>query len=284
MAIELARHYGAVILSADSRQFYREMNIGTAKPTEAELALVKHYFINTKNVGELYGAGHYEKDVMSLLPELFKERDIVLMAGGSGLYIDAVVHGVDEFEEVPPAIREQLNLQFRQKGLNWLQEELKKQDSVYFSQVDVNNPQRMIRALEVIAHSGKPFSSFSSKPKTPRNFTVVGLQLNTLREKLYERINQRVDGMMKEGLLEEVKSLNSYRNFNALKTVGYKELFDFLDGKLSLETATELIKQHTRNYAKRQITWFKNKGDYEQFEPDELEKIKAYIDLIISHG
>jgi tRNA dimethylallyltransferase len=284
MAIALAKHYDSVILSADSRQFYKEMNIGTAKPGKAELAEVKHYFIDSRNIEDLYGAGHFEKDAIKLLDELFQENDVVFMTGGSGLYLNAIMNGVDQFEEVPAGIREALNKEFDEKGIDRLREKLKDLDPEYFEKVDQGNPQRMIRAIEVCIHTGKPYSSFLQKNIPKRNFICLPIVLERERKELYDKINSRVDEMMKEGLLEEVKGLQSHKNLNALKTVGYKELFEYLEGKVTLENAVDKIKQHTRNYAKRQMTWFKNQGDFEKFGADEKEKIVFYIDLIRSHG
>ena len=278
----MAKHYSTVILSADSRQFYKELNIGTAKPSEKQLGEVKHFFINNKNISELYGAGHFEKDAILLLTELFKDHNLVIMVGGSGLYIDAVLNGVDDFVEVPIEVREELNKQFEEKGLTWLQNEVKKNDEVYFNSVDINNPQRLIRALEVSVHKGIPYSSYLNKIEIKRNFTPIKILINTKREKLYTQINNRVDEMMENGLLQEAEQYKEQRNFNALKTVGYKELYDYFDGKYNLETAIEKIKQHTRNYAKRQITWFKNKDRFTEFEPTEKEKIIYFIDKTIN--
>ncbi len=283
LAIELAKHYKSVILSADSRQFYKEMSIGTAKPTEEELSAVKHYFINNKTVSELFGAGHFEKEAITLLEQLFKEHQIIFVVGGSGLYINALLHGVDEFNEVPIEVREQLNNELEQKGLNALQEELKERDPIYYNKVDIHNAQRVIRALEISRFTGKPYSSFLKHDQTQRSFSTINLLINTDRELLYDRINKRVDQMMADGLMNEVRSLIPYRNANALKTVGYKELFDHLDGKCTLEEAISKIKQHTRNYAKRQLTWFKNQDEFEEFKPEDLEKIKGYIDVIITN-
>lgn len=284
LAVKLALHYNTVIVSADSRQFYREMSIGTAKPDKNQLSAVKHYFIDTKTISELYGAGHYEKDAIQLLDKLFLEHEIVIVAGGSGLYIDALLNGVDEFIDVPIEIRNDLNEQYKQNGIGWLREELKKRDEPFLLSADINNPQRLIRALEICVYSGQPYSSFLNKEKPKRNFMVIPILINTDREKLYEKINKRVDQMMAQGLLNEVKSLIEHKNVNALKTVGYKELFDYLAGKCSLQQAVEKIKQHTRNYAKRQLTWFKNKGDYETFEPGDFEKIVAYINIIVQNA
>lgn len=284
LSIALAKHYGSVILSADSRQFYKEMTIGTAKPSEEQLAAVKHYFINTKNITELYGSGHFEKDAIATLNELFKTQDIIFLVGGSGLYIDAVLNGVDDFIEVPIETREELNKKYEANGLEWLQNEVKKLDETYFNSVDTQNPQRLIRALEVCQHTGKPYSSFLNRPKEERNFIPIKILINTDRETLYSQINARVDDMMASGLLEEVKQLADQKHLNALKTVGYKELYAYLDASYNLNTAVDKIKQHTRNYAKRQLTWFKNQDNFEEFKPTDLEKIKAYIDIIIEHN
>jgi len=220
--------------------------------------------------------------VLQNLKQVFTKSNIAFMVGGSGLYIDAVLNGVDDFIEVPNNVREKLNDQFATKGLIWLQKEVEKHDPIYFNSVDVKNPQRLIRALEVIDYTGLQYSSFLNKEKIPRKFVPVKILINTNREKLYEKINWRVDEMMANGLLEEVKKLSAYRNLNALKTVGYKELCDFLDGKLSLENAIDKIKQHTRNYAKRQITWFKNKENFTEFEPDNFEGIVSFIDSSVA--
>lgn len=285
LGIELAKHYQSVILSADSRQFYKELSIGTAKPSNEQLQEVPHYFIDTKNIDELYGSGHYEKDALKKLAELFKDHSVVFMVGGSGLYIDAVLNGVDDFVEVPPGIREELNARFEERGLEWLRQELKEKDINYFNSVDTNNPQRLIRALEVIEHTGLPYSGFLKQKETDRPFTAIKILVNLERSQLYDRINKRVDLMMAEGLLEEVKQLAGKKHLNALKTVGYKELYAHLEGEIGLDSAIDKIKQHTRNYAKRQITWFKNKDDFEEFSLFDFSKITAYIDIIImSHG
>lgn len=283
LGIQLARHYQSSILSADSRQFYEELNIGTAKPSPDQLSEVKHYFINTKKITELYGAGHFEKDAIRLLKELFENNQILFMVGGSGLYIDAVINGVDDFEEIPQEIREGLNKEYASKGLKWLQSEIEKNDNAHYLTVDKKNVQRLIRALEVYRHTGLPYSSFLNKRKNERNFIPIKILINCEREKLYSNINKRVDDMIQNGLLDEAKRLMDYKHCNALKTVGYKEIYEHLEGKYDLSTAVEKIKQHTRNYAKRQITWFKNRDIFEEFGPDDLEKIKAFINIIVEH-
>lgn len=277
LAIEIAKTYATVVVSADSRQIYAEMSIGTAKPDEKQLKQVPHYFIGNKSVEVLYGAGHFAQEARHLLSELFQQHDVVVMAGGSGLYIDALLNGVDDFEEVPITIREGLNAAYKEKGLEWLQEQVKQKDPEYFLKADISNPQRLIRALEIIEHSGRAFSEFRRGTKVENNFTPIKILVNTTRENLYRRINQRVDMMLQQGLLEEVKALQHKRENNALKTVGYKELFEYLDGNYSLQEASDKIKQHTRNYAKRQLTWFKNKDSFVEFSIEEPGLIFDYI-------
>ena len=277
LAIALAKRFNTEVFSADSRQFYREMSIGTAKPNEAQLKEVKHHFINTKSITELYGAGHYEKDALTELEKYYFNQDIALVVGGSGLYINALIHGVDEFVDVPIELREKLIKQFETRGLEWLQNEVKKLDETYYHSADTHNPQRLMRALEVCLFTGKPYSSFLNKGKTERPFTPIKILINTDRQKLYDRINSRVDEMLQLGLLDEVKNLHDYKHVNALKTVGYKELYAYLAGSYSFETAITKIKQHTRNYAKRQLTWFKNQDAFMEFEPEQLDDITHYI-------
>ncbi len=255
-AIQLATHYQTEIVSADSRQFYCEMSIGTAKPTEDELAAAKHHFINSLSVAENYTAGDFEKDSLSLLNNLFKARDKVILVGGSGLFIKAVCEGFDEFPDTKPVVRERLNRELEEKGIAYLQEKLKAADPVYYEQVDRDNPQRVIRALEVFESTGQPFSAFRRSSVNQRPFNIIKFGLKLERKHLYERINRRVDDMVAQGLVEEVQSLLPYRHLNALNTVGYSELHDYFDGKTDLPTAISLIKQNTRRFAKRQMTWF----------------------------
>ncbi len=284
LSIELAKFYECPIVSADSRQFYKEMSIGTAKPTVEEMLNVPHYFIDHISIHDSYNVGQYEREAIECIEDLFKTHTHVILVGGSGLYINAVLNGVDEFEEIPGHIRESLTEAYLEKGLEYLQNELKARDELYYTQVDLNNPQRIMRALEVCIHTGKPYSSFRKKEKKERSFNAIHLLINTERDVLYARINKRVDLMMKAGLLEEIKQLYPYKQLNALNTVGYKELFDFIDQKTTLEEAVNLIKQNTRRYAKRQLTWFNNQGDFETFEPTDLEKIKAYLNIVIQHS
>jgi tRNA dimethylallyltransferase len=277
LAIQLAQHYQTEIVSADSRQYYREMAIGTAKPTEAELAQAKHHFVNSHSVTDSYNVGDFEQDGLKVIDELFKTHDKVILAGGSGLYIKAICEGFDDLPPVDVETRETLNKQFAEKGIAWLQEELKAADLICYEQVDLNNPQRIIRALEVIKTSGKPFSSFHTANVKQRPFKAVKIGLNLPRELLYQRINLRVDAMIREGLIEEVKSLLPYRDYNALNTVGYSEIFDYLDRITDLETAIALVKQNTRRFAKRQLTWFNKDTAFTWFAPNQ---IKAIIELI----
>lgn len=260
------------------------MSIGTAKPTAEDMQGVPHAFVDHISIHEQYNVGQYERDAIAMIDDLFREHDQLILVGGSGLYINAILNGVDDFEEIPAEIREKLQEDYSEKGIAYLQELLKELDPDYYAQVDLNNPQRLIRALEVCIHNGKPYSSFRTKEKKERSFEAIPLLINTEREVLYDRINRRVDAMMASGLLDEVKGLYPHRQLNALNTVGYKELFDFLDGKQTLEEAVAMIKQNTRRYAKRQLTWFNNQGTFESFEPGDLEKIKAYLDIVILHS
>jgi tRNA dimethylallyltransferase len=256
VGIELAKYFKTVVISADSRQFYQEMSIGTAKPNAEELAAVKHYFIDTLSITENFTAGDYEKDALALLDELFKIRDVIILVGGSGLFIKAVCEGFDTFPEIKPGVREKLIEEFESNGIGSLQEKLKSADPAYYSQVDLNNAQRVIRALEVFENSGTPYSSFRKSGAGERHFKIIKFGLSLQRDVLYDRINRRVNEMVKQGLIDEARLLFPYRHLNALNTVGYSELFDYFDGKTDLETAIALIKQNTRRFAKRQMTWF----------------------------
>jgi len=256
-AIQLAQHYNTVVVSADSRQFFREMSIGTAKPTADELATAPHYFINSHSITESFSVGDFERQCLALLDELFQKHSIVILAGGSGLYIKAICEGFDELPTADPAIRERLNNQLTENGILSLQEQLKNTDPVYFNEVDINNPQRIIRALEVYESSGQPFSSYRTAKTNKRPFNIIKLGMDMPREVLYDKINRRVDLMVQDGLIDEVKALTPYRNLNALNTVGYSEIFDYFDGKTDLPAAIAMIKQNTRRFAKRQLTWFR---------------------------
>ena len=261
LSIKLANHYNTEIVSADSRQFYKEMTIGTAVPSKEELSAAKHHFIQNLSVTEDYSVGDFERDGLALLEKLFKLQDIVILVGGSGLYVNAIVKGLNHFPDVDESIRHKLNDSLKNEGLEPLQNQLKALDPKYFEKVDIHNPHRVIRALEICIGTQKTYTSFLEQDKEERPFNTITVGLEADRTKIYERINDRVDIMMAEGLLKEVKSLEPYKNYNALNTVGYKELFNYLDDEWSLEFAISEIKKNTRRFAKRQLTWFKKNSD-----------------------
>ena len=277
-AIKLAQKLDSEIISADSRQIYKEMSIGTAKPSKDEMQNIKHHFIGHVSIFDNYDAGTYEKEVIDFLDLYFKEKKIAILCGGTGMYIEAVLHGLDEFPDIPGDIKEKLTVLYKEKGISYLQQELKTKDPGYFSKVDINNPHRLIRALSVIEFTGKKFSSFLKGKKKKRNFRHINILLDLPREILYQRINDRVDIMLKHGLIEEARSLYPNRHLKALQTVGYKELFDYFDGKISIDEAIELIKRNSRRYAKRQLTWFKNRGEWEIFSPQQIQEIMLFIE------
>jgi len=257
LSIKLAQHFNCDIISCDSRQFFKEMTLGTAVPEPEELAAAPHHFIQNKSIHDEYSVGHFEREALEKLNQLFTQNNVVVMVGGSGLYVDAVLKGLDYFPSVDPKIRENLNKQLKEKGFKTLQEQLRKLDIETFNTIAIENPHRVIRALEVCIGSGNTYSSYKNKAKTPRNFTSIKIGLTADRPVLYNRINMRVDIMMKKGLLKEAKELYPLKKLNALQTVGYRELFDFFDDKITLDFATEEIKKNSRRFAKRQITWFK---------------------------
>jgi tRNA dimethylallyltransferase len=281
IAITLAQQLKTAIISADSRQFYREMSIGTAKPDPEELIQAKHYFVNSHSITESFTVGNFEKQVLELLDKLFKTHDQVVMAGGSGLFIRAVTQGLDELPVADPTTRGRLNQELTEKGIPYLQEKLKTADPVYYGQVDLNNPQRLIRALEVFETTGKPFSSYRNSTINKRPFEIIKIGLNLPRAVLYERINQRVDAMVNQGLVEEVQSLLPYRHLNALNTVGFSEIFDYFDGKTDLDTAIALIKQNTRRFAKRQLTWFRKDKEIKWMMNDDPDIIENILQEVI---
>ncbi|HKL36139.1 MAG TPA: tRNA (adenosine(37)-N6)-dimethylallyltransferase MiaA [Salegentibacter sp.] len=284
LAIQLANKFDAEIISADSRQFYKEMSIGTAVPSEKELEAAKHHFIQHISVEDNYNVGDFETQAIQKLEELFQNNNIVIMVGGSGLYTKSVLQGLDYFPEVSLEIRQELNLKLEKEGLVPLQQQLQKLDPDYYKIVDIENPHRVIRALEVCISSGKPYSSFLNQPKKERDFTVISIGLSADREIIYERINYRVDLMMEQGLLKEAKSLFPKRHLNALNTVGYKELFAFLEGKDSLETSVSEIKKNTRRFAKRQLTWFRKDQEINWFDyKAPVEEIQQFIDSNIKN-
>ena len=278
LAIQIAKHYNAEIISCDSRQFFKEMKIGTAVPSDEELAEVKHHFIQNKSIHETYSVGDFEREGLAFLKEYFTTNDVCVMVGGSGLYEKAITVGFDSFPDVDPIIREELNTELEQFGIEKLQLELQENDPIYFNEVDIQNKQRVIRALEIFRGTGKPFSSFRNQNLNPRSFQIIKIGLELPREEMYDRINRRVDIMLNEGLIEEVKSLTSLKELNALQTVGYRELFEYFDGNFTKEFAIEEIKKNTRRFAKRQMTWFKKDEAVNWFSPSDEQKIITLID------
>lgn len=267
LAIEIAKYFGTEILSADSRQFFKEMSIGTAVPSKAELEEVPHHFIQNLSVHEPYSVGDFEKDALEVLKGLFEEHSVAVLVGGSGLYVDAVVNGLDSFPEVSKGIRKALITDYELDGITGLQAELEEKDPVYFAKVDIQNHHRIIRALEVIRQTGRPFSAYLDKKRNVRPFRTCYIGLTAAREIVYERINQRVDQMVAEGLVSEAKKLLPLKHLNALQTVGYRELFQYFEGAISLEEAISEIKKNTRRFAKRQGTWFRKKEEIHWFDP-----------------
>ncbi len=277
LSIEIAKHFNSEILSCDSRQMYKELNIGVAKPEPYQLEEVKHHFINSISIDDHYSIYQYEDDSIKLLDNYFKTKDIAIMCGGSGLYIDAVCNGVDEMPDHDQDIRDQVNELYKTQGIESLRFELKRADPEYYAQVDLKNPTRIMRALEIFIQTGKPFSEFRKNKMIERNFKTIKIGINLDRALLYERINLRVDKMMQDGLFEEAKRFYNKKNFVALKTIGYKELFSVIDKTISLDDAIELLKKNTRNYAKRQLTWFRRYDDTVWFEPDKIKELKEYL-------
>lgn len=278
LAIQLARHYNTSIISADSRQCFRELNIGVAKPSSGELEEVKHYFINSHSVQEKVTADIFETYALNVTEEIFQQSDVVIMAGGTGLYIRAFCEGFDAIPEIDPIIRENIRNLYKFNGLEWLQKEVSFKDPVFWKHAEQQNPQRLMRGLEVFISTGKSIMEFRSKAVKKRDFNLIKLGILTDKEQLHKNINRRVDLMIQSGLIEEVKSLVSYRHLNALQTVGYTELFEFLDEKINLETAIEQIKHNTRQYAKRQLTWFAKDKEIQWVVPEKIfNKTGAFL-------
>lgn len=279
LSVKLANHFNTEILSADSRQFYKEMSIGTAVPTESELASAKHHFIQDLSIKQNFSVGDFEKKALNTLKNLFSKKDIAVMVGGSGLYVDALVKGLDEFPNVDPQIRESLNAKLNDEGLDILQDQLKVLDPVAYSTISIDNPHRVIRALEICLGTGNPYSSYLKKDKEQRFFRTISIGLIAEREIIYDRINQRVDMMINDGLVEEAKALYPFKTLNALNTVGYKELFRFFDGDISLDYAISEIKKNTRRFAKRQLTWFRKDKSIHWFEyKTDYKEIARFIE------
>ena len=277
LGIQLAQYFKTEIISADSRQFYRETEIGTAKPSAEELKLVPHHFVNSHSIHDQVSVADFEKAALEKLKHLFKANSVVVMVGGSGLYLQAVYQGLDEMPDISVSEREKWNQLYQQFGLNYLQEQLEIQDPEYHKQLDLQNSQRLIRALEVSSSNGKPFSSFLTNIKKQRPFQIIKIGINPDRAVLYNQINHRVDLMVENGLIKEALQLQPYQHLNALNTVGYKELFEAFDEKTTVKEALEKIKQNTRNFAKRQITWFKKDQEIKWFDSADLDPILNYL-------
>lgn len=279
LCLSIAEKYGIPVINADSRQIFRDMHIGTAAPTEEQLRRVKHYFVGKLHLGDYYNASMFEQDVMNVLAKEFEGRDdhIALMTGGSMMYIDAVCNGIDDIPTITDEVRQWMKQRLENEGLERLCEELRLMDPEYYKIVDCHNTRRVVHALEICHQTGNTFTSYRIRERKQRPFAIVKIALNRQREVLYDRINRRVDDMIASGLEEEVRRLEPYRNENALNTVGYKEIFDYLDGKWTLEEAIERIKGNTRRYARKQLTWFKRDPEVRWFEADDNNEIMTYI-------
>jgi tRNA dimethylallyltransferase len=278
ISIQLAQHFSTQIISADSRQCYKELNIGVAKPAAEELAQVKHYFINSHSIHDEMNTAIFEQYALKSINEIFKKNDIAIMVGGTGLYVKTFCHGIDEVPNISSEIKEKVIADYEWEGLEWLQKEVEKIDPIYYAKGENKNPTRLMRALEVKLSTGRSILDFQTHNKKKRDFDIIKIGLDMPREALYDRINARVDVMMQDGLEAEVKSLEPYKKLNALQTVGYRELFSYLEDDISLEYAVQMIKQNTRNYAKRQLTWFKADEQVQWCDVD-LEKVLAQINL-----
>ncbi len=277
VAIDLAKTLDTEVVSADSRQLYREMTIGTAKPTQQELSEIRHHFINTRSINEDYDAAQFGAEALQVIHTILEQKKYAILCGGSGLYIKAVCEGFDDIPEVPDEIRSELMQGFEANGITWLQQKMITLDPLHLADIDPQNPHRLIRALEVKIGTGKSISSFRRKEKIAHNFEIIKIGLELPREELYERIDLRMDKMIAEGLFDEAKSLYPYRAKNALQTVGYQEVFDFIDKKHDYEEAVRLLKRNSRRYAKRQLTWFKRDLEMKWFRPDQPEALLNYI-------
>ena len=283
LSLQIAERHKTSIISADSRQLYKDLVIGTAAPTEAQLARVKHYFVGTLQLTDYYSAAQYEAEVMHKLDELFQKKDVVLLTGGSMMYVDAVCKGIDDIPTVDNETRQHMLKHYEEKGLEHLCNELRLLDPEYYRIVDLKNPKRVIHALEICYMTGKTYTSFRTSEKKERPFRILKIGLRREREELYERINKRVDEMIKEGLVNEVQNVFPYRNLNSLNTVGYKEIFKYLEGEWDLEFAIEKIKQNSRIYSRKQMTWFKRDEEITWFHPDQHEEIFQHIDAFLSN-
>lgn len=281
ISIDIAEHFNCEIISADSRQFFREMNTGTAVPSQYQLNKIKHHFIQFLSVNDYYSASLFERDVLQLMPAIFSENNLAIMAGGSGLYIDAVCNGYDDIPDVNPLSREKYITMHREEGIEALKRALSILDPEHYSRVDLKNHKRIMRALEICDTTGKPYSSFLRKQKRERDFSVIKIGIKRERNELYSRINKRVDSMVNDGLEDEARELYEFRNLNALNCVGYREFFDFFDGIIMREKAIELIKRNSRRYAKRQLTWWGKDKEIKWFQADKIEEIVEFINKTI---
>ena len=280
ISINLATHFNSEIISSDSRQFYKEMIIGTAVPDDFQLKKVKHHFIRFISVQDYYSSSLFEKDVLNLLPQLSQKNNLTIMSGGSGMYIDAVCSGIDDIPDVDPFVREKFLKRYREEGIEGLRMTLKLLDPEHYANIDLKNHKRIIRALEICESTGRPYSSFLKNQKRVREFGIIKIGLERPRNELYARINKRVDEMIETGLEEEANSLYDFKTLNALKCVGYREFFDLIDGKTTRDKAIELIKRNTRRYAKRQLTWWAKDKDIKWFQPEQIEEIIEYCSAI----
>ena len=277
LSIDLAKSFGTSFVSCDSRQIYREMKIGTAVPSEQQLAAVPHFFIRTLSVNAYYNSWQFEQQALEKIHELHEKQKVVVMAGGSMMYIDAVCKGIDDIPTIDPALRQSLMNRYEEEGLESIRLQLKQLDPVFYEQVDLNNAKRVLHAVEVCLMAGVPYSSLRTNVAKDRGFRIIKIGLMREKEELYDRINRRVDQMLQNGLMEEARSLYPYREYNALNTVGYKEWFDFFDGKIDEAEAIRLIKRNSRRYAKKQLSWFRRDGEIRWFHPDEKDRILTYL-------
>ena len=282
VAIKVADYFKTDIISADSRQFYKEIPIGTAAPEKSQLDIVNHHFVGHLSIHDNYNVSQFEQDVLNLLKQKFSAHNCIVMAGGSGLYVDAVCNGIDDLPNPDEKLRNELNNRLKEQGIESLQKQLKLLDPVYFAQVDLQNPKRLIRAIEVCLQTGKRYSDLRLKRTATRDFNILKIGLNLPRPELFERINQRTEKMIKNGWLKEAESMFNFRDVNALNTVGYKELFNYISGEWTLEKAIERIKTNTRRYAKRQLTWFKRDDEIHWFHPDDTDNIIKLIREVVS--
>jgi tRNA dimethylallyltransferase len=279
VAISLAKHFQTEIISADSRQCYKELHIGVARPSAQELKEIPHHFIASLSINENINAAFFEKFALQKVNDIFQKHDTVIMVGGTGLYIKAFCEGLDEIPEIDESVRKKINEDYEAKGLQWLQDEIEKKDPKFFTEGEIKNPQRTMRALEVIESTGRSILEYRKNKKPERDFNIIKIGLELPKEELHKNINSRVNKMFVDGLVDEVRSLNSFRHLNALQTVGYSEIFEYMEGKISLEAAVEEIKKNTRQYAKRQMTWFKKDKDVKWFAPTHVDRVIEYAEI-----